>query len=341
MGRRRRRIQEVPKQGFFTFKNKISFREIGTDTVIPESDLCFQDEQFVYQFEFKKPDEDQPTIIPPGIFTLAETSGGSIIIEEAQLRERSLLTSIVNTQKIIDEASTFFNKLHIYEELGEPKARKILLHSAPGFGKTSTITHFCHHSIKEDPGTVVLIWPTNEVSASQISHFLSEESEYTKECTKLILVMEDIGGGEKESSGGARSVDSAMLDLLDGLKVTFFLPTFIIATTNYPQNLLSALADRPGRFDLIMPLKNLSYEEKIALVEFIGKRPLSEADKLVFKNKDTVDFSVAHLKEIVVRSRLHDRSIADVVKELVEHKKNFKKDFADPKDSLGFGSERN
>lgn len=329
-----KRMKEEVKLGNFTLKARLKLDEIDSNTVIPESDLCFQDGGYIYQFQFNEPENNDKRIIKPGVYKLI-SANHKANIEEIQLRERNLLTSVVNTQKIIEEAQTFFKKLHIYEELGEPKSRKVLLYSAPGFGKTSTITHFCQHACQEDPGTVVIIWPTNQVDADTIIDFLGEESEFTKECTRMILVAEDIGGGEKEGNRGSRSVDSGLLDLLDGIRLVFTLPTFIIATTNYPQNLLSALADRPGRFDLIMPLKNMSFDERIALLEFIGKKPLSDEDKVVFKSKSTEDFSVAHLKEIIVRSRLHDKSIATVVKEIVEHRKMFNNGFDDPK-SLGF-----
>ena len=62
---------------------------------------------------------------------------------------------------------------------------------------------------------------------------------------------------------------------------------------------------------------------------------LSDEEKLVFKSKDTEEFSVAHLKEVIIRSRLHDKTLGECVKELVERKRTFKKAFEDTKD-MGF-----
>lgn len=328
-------MSDTVNEGKFVLKNKIPFNEITNATELPESDLCFQDKDNIYQFKFEKPEKDYRVEIKPGIYTLAEQSN-QIVTKESELRERTLLTSVVNTKAIIDEAEVFFKNLDVYEELGEAKARKILLYSDPGMGKTATITSYCHHAIKEDVGTVVLIWPTSQIDSSDILNFLSKHSVYTPECTRMILVIEDIGGGEREGSGQARAVDNSMLDLLDGLQVIFKLPTLIIATTNYPQNLLSALADRPGRFDLLLKLNPPSYEERVALVEFIGKRELSNEEKLAFKAPEAKKFSVAHLKEIIIRSRLHKRSMATVIKELIDHRKKFDKGFEESK-SGGFG----
>lgn len=323
--------------GRFVIKNIIRFDDIKPDTTLPVSDLCFQDDRTIYQFAFEKPEENYKEIIKPGIYVLQDVNN-HIVPVPTEFRARSLLTSVVNTESIIAEANIFFNNLHVYEELEEPKARKILLHSPPGMGKTATITHYCLQAVQQDAGTVILQWPTSQVSSDDVLNFLSKHSEYDAACTRLILLMEDIGGGEREGSYGSRSVDSAMLDLLDGLQVTFRLPTFIIATTNYPQNLLSALADRPGRFDLILALKPPSYNEKIDLVEFIAKRKLDDSEKEAFKAKGCEEFSVAHLKEVVIRSRLHNKPIGEVVKELIQHKKTFNKDFEEDKGGgFGFG----
>ena len=328
-------------EGKFVLKNKTLFKDILNDNVqsLPESDLCFQDEKAIYQFKFEKPEIDHKEIIKPGIFTLSE-SNNRLTLKKSELRIRNLLTSIANTQAIIDEANIFFNNLQVYDFLEEPKARKILIHSDPGMGKTATITQYCQYAIKEDPGTVVMIWPTSEIDSGDVLNFLSKNSEYTKKCTRVILIIEDIGGGEREGTGSARAVDSSLLDLLDGLQVAFKLPTLIIATTNYPQNLLSALADRPGRFDLIRPLKPPTYDEKIRLVEWIAKRPLDDEEKNAFKKKEAEEFSVAHLKEVVIRSMLHKKTVETVVNELIAHRTKFRKAFEDDgKKGMGFGAD--
>jgi SpoVK/Ycf46/Vps4 family AAA+-type ATPase len=326
-------------EGKFVLKKMTPFKDVaeGKTTELSESDLCFQDELNIYQFKFEKPEKEYKEMIKPGIYVLEEVMS-QIRTKESELRTRTLLTSVVNTQAIINEAEVFFKNLDVYEELGEQKARKILLYSDPGMGKSATISMYCQHAIKEDPGTVVLIWPTSQIESSDILNFLSKNSEYTAECTRMILLIEDIGGGEREGSGNARAVDNAMLDLLDGLQITFKLPTLIIATTNYPQNLLSALADRPGRFDLLLKLNPPSFEERVMLVEFIAKRKLTDSEVDALNISGSEKFSVAHLKEVVIRSRLHKRSMREVVNELIKHRKRFDKAFEDKESNKsGFG----
>jgi len=323
--------------GKFKLKKITKLSDVGLTTTLPESDLCFQNGDSVYQFKFERKEKEKKLKVDPGYFVMAEAPGGGITLKETELRQRDLLTSMVNTQAIYSEAEVFFKRLHVYDQLGETKARKILIYSQPGMGKTASITSYCQMAVEQDPGTIIMVWPTSQIESEWVLDFLERKVEYTKKCTRVVLIMEDIGGGESENLGESRGVDSALLDLLDGLRNVFKLPTFMIATTNYPQNLLSALADRPGRFDMMLELDAPSYEEKVQLVEFIAKRVLNAEEKDALASKDIKDFSVAHLKEVVVRSMLHDKSIPQVIKELVAHKKKFHDAFEKKKkDGVGF-----
>ena len=291
-----------------------------------ESDLAIQDDKHIVQLKLIEREREK-SFITPGIFTVVKTPMGGVGLTKSNLRERKLLMSVTNSNVIVDEANCFFSMLDTYKQLERAMKRSVLLYSLPGCGKTASITQFCNDACKEDPGTVVIIWPTTTIRSSEVHNFLSKEVKYKKECTRLILVIEDIGGAEYEGSSGPRGIDGSLLNLLDGIEVTFELPTFIIATTNFPENLLGALADRPGRFDLMTELKPPATDEKIQLLEFIAKRSLTEDEKSVFKDDATVDFSIAHLEEIVMRSILHRKTIRQVVNELVEHKKRFNAGF--------------
>lgn len=321
---------------YFRLKKVTRFADLEAhpDHTIPESDLCFQNQEFIAQFEHVNAKEDYKTSIDPGIFTMVKEAG-LIRLKKTEPRSRNLLTSVMNTQAILSEAKLFFAKLHVYEKLGLQKKRGVLLYSAPGMGKSAAITQFISDAVAEDAGTVVMLWPTSDIDASDVSKFLSVQSDYSSACTRVILILEDIGGAVHEGYDGPRRTDAAMLNLLDGIDVAFKLPTFIIATTNFPQNLLASLADRPGRFDKLIELKAPAYKERIALLEFIAKRPLTDEEKQAFKCKEADDFSIAHLEEVVVRSELHDKSLMATFKEIVEHKKAFKAAF-DKQNGVGF-----
>lgn len=326
------------KDGKFVIKQLTKFSDIleGKVDELPESDLCFQNEEGIAQFKYVAASKKRKKqVIKPGIYTLSSTNMGVVPVE-TELYKQDLLKDILNTTTITNEAKTFFERLDIYEKLKRPKKRGVLLYSDPGMGKSAAISDFCANAVKEDPGTVVMVWPTSKVDAEDVSHFLSVQSEFTKKSTRLILVIEDIGGNEHEGHGGPRGVDSGMLNLLDGLEVTFKLPTFIMATTNYPQNLLKELADRPRRFDLLVKLDPPSAEERVKLAEFISKRDLTDEEQKALMHQKCDVFSIAHIEEMIIRSLLHDKTLMTVIDEIVDHKKAFAKDFVEDGGGMGF-----
>lgn len=330
----------MSKTGKFEVKQVTSFSDLVAGKVkeLGESDLCFQSSTDIIQLAYKDGDEERKLPIKPGFYTLAEDASG-LKTSKIEFRKRDLLEDITSTRSIIQEARLFFSKLSIYEKLNRPKKRGVLLYSAPGYGKSSSIEKFCVDFANEDSGTVVIVWPTSEIEADSIVHFFSHRAEYTPECTRVILIVEDIGGREPGDYRGSQGVNSGLLNLLDGIGVTFKLPTFIVATTNHPESLLQALADRPGRFDRLIKLNPPTHDEKIRLLTFISKRELTDEEKDCIGRKGTEEFSVAHLEEIAVRSLLHDKTYAEVVQEMIDHTKLFKKNFEE-KSGVGFGFDR-
>ncbi len=328
----------MAKQGKFEVKSITKFDDLVTEQVkeLGESDLCFQNSSHIIQLAYKDGEEERKLPIKPGFYTLTETAAG-LATSKIEFRKRDLLEDVTSTKSIIQEARLFFSKLGVYEQLNRPKKRGVLLYSSPGLGKSSAIEKFCVDFANEDPGTVVIVWPTSEIEADSIVHFFSHRAEYTADCTRVILIIEDIGGREPGDYRGSQGVNSGLLNLLDGIGVTFKLPTFIVATTNHPESLLQSLADRPGRFDRLIKLNPPTHEEKVKLLTFISKRELTDEEKECIGRRGTEGFSVAHLEEIVVRSALHDKSFGEVVQEMIDHTKLFEKNFEDGKSSMGFG----
>lgn len=317
--------------GKFKLIKKTAFEDIqeGATVEIPESDLAIQNDKFIMQFKYERPEEERRYEVKPGTYMLVETPGG-VQCAKTEMTNEPLLETIDNTSRIVAEARKFFSRLHVYEKRNRTKKRGVLLYSKPGMGKTQAIKKFCRDLCKEDPGTVVFIWPTSSIEADSIIRFLNHQSVFI-ECTRLVLIVEDIGGGEREGRHERTAVDSGLLDLLDGQGVTFRLPTFIVATTNHPENLLASLADRPGRFDLLLELAAPNLKERIALVEFIAQRDLVADEKEALNQKGVEEFSIAHLGEIVIRADLDDKTYSQVITELLEHSKKFKRGFENSK----------
>jgi ATP-dependent 26S proteasome regulatory subunit len=324
-------------EGKFVLKRRYSLEDIeqGVIKEIPESDLAFQTDKFVVQYEYQDEEEDKgKTTIRPGVYTLEQTSFG-IKPKKIELKTHNLLETATNTRLIEKEAQVFFSKLDVYKKYKKDARRAILLYSAPGMGKSSTIAKISKDFIAEDPGTVVIFWDTSDLRPSAVGKFFSTGSKFSKKCTRMIFIMEDIGGGNAEGYHGPKTADSGLLELLDGAGVSFRKPTFIIATTNTPESLLKSLADRPGRFDQMFELEGPNADERIALATHIAGREITEQEANALAGKDAEGLSIAHISEIVIRSELHDKSFSKVIKEMKDHKKKIEAAFAKAQSKMG------
>lgn len=317
----------------FKIKQITKIKElIDKKLTIPTSDLTVQatvnNEEHLIQFEMEKAKKIVKTI-KPGVWTFQKTNAG-LELTDMPIRTLDLLESVVNTQTIKDEVSKFFNKIHVYERAGEVAKRSILLYSQPGLGKSSCITKLIKELTSDDPGTVVIVWDTSSYRSSDVSEFLSRGSEYIDECTRLFLIMEDIGGGNTEGYGSKQPAEAALLEMLDGVGQIFKLPTFNVATTNTPQMLLKSLADRPGRFDKMIELEPPDAQDRLKLAEFYASkigRELSAADNKAIASKQADNLSIAHIKEVIFRAELDDKTISEVIAEMKAHSEKVSKEF--------------
>lgn len=326
------------KQGFFKIKQVTKLSDLTSQEVkiIPESDLTIQTNDEIVQFEYEEGDDKDKFIIKPGCFTIEENSCGTNL-ESFKLKKNALLESIDNTHIIRSEAEKFFNKIDTYRKLKRDPKRSLLLCSVPGVGKTAAINKVCEEFLAES-GTCVVVWDTSSVRAHVVSSFFLSDSEFEDSVKKLILVIEDIEGGTSEDYNGPRKADSSLLNLLDGIGDPFKgVPTFIIATTNNPEQSVGALIDRPGRFDKVMQMKTPNEKECIELIKFIaGKDSLSGTEIEAAKIAAAEEFSIAHIQELVVRSMIDDISILEATGQLKEHKKRFKNAFQQNVTGIGF-----
>lgn len=295
---------------------------------IPESDITFQTKDHIIQLDLK--DDKIPKekyTIESGVF-IFETTDSGLILSPIELRRNKMLETVSATEEILKEGDKFFNRLDVYKKRSLIAKRAILLMSAPGIGKTAAINLTCHKYREKDEKTCVIVWNTAGIKSKDVLDFFMADSKF-KDVSKMIMIMEDIGGGSVDEYDGPKGVDASMLNLLDGVGNPFQdIPTFIIATTNHPEQVAEALIDRPGRFDKCLELLSPTKNEAIQLYKFFLDKELDEdtlkASELAAKN----NFSIAHISESVTRSELDDTTVLQAVESLIEHKKKFKKAFS-------------
>jgi SpoVK/Ycf46/Vps4 family AAA+-type ATPase len=260
--------------------------------------------------DLKMPDEEEDAryYIRPGSYRVTPKNGlQSIKFSDSVYHETE---TSVRLRKLFN---TFKSNLHVYEELGiTNKKRGILLGSAPGVGKSSLINNFCKALSTEEKACVLFI-DSEEVNYETIISMFRKAN--TEDTSFIVVVIEDIGGGDLNDR--RHSVDSTMLNFLDGQEGMFSIPTLIVATTNHLDLLANSLTSRPGRFDFVEEVMPPGDEESFKFVEDFIKRPMNDSEKSVIRGKK---FTPAYLRECVIRHRLDSISFEEAVEQLTKQR---------------------
>lgn len=301
------------------------FCESDYSTLTPEG-------KFVQLAYVELETEATPFKVEPGIYSIMQNMSG-LYLEKTSFTQDKILEDFVNTVEIEEKAACFFRNVDKYKEWGiDVPTRKILLYGAPGGGKTTALARIAN-KYNDEGRTAVVIFPTEKFEAYQIKDFI-KTFQYVN-IDRLILIMEDIGGVEMEEV--RRSSDSGLLSLLDNQEKTLKIPTLVIATTNYPEVFMGNLMNRPGRFDDKIKTKLPIAAARVKLTEFFAKRPLVEEESKVLLSKIAEGLSPAHIKEIVIRAAIHEKTLLQTINEVIKEVEEYKKAFKENTGSVGLG----
>lgn len=310
---------------FFKVKSIKDINDMKVGDVIEPSDYVVNNENLFVQLEYhnigRKAD---PIIVEPGIYTAKYTSSG-LQLFETEFSKETILESFVSTKEITDKIDSFIRNIDKYEEMGFDVAKRaILMHGPPGTGKTSSISCAIRKYTKSMK-VVVFTWKTDVVEPDDIKS-LFKQIEF-KDVDLLFFIAEDIGGVEAEDA--RINSRSSLLSLLDNQEKTFKIPTLIIATTNFPEMFLANIANRPQRFDDKIKVGFPSAESRRELFKFVTKDRATEEDLNEITKKQYNEFTPAHLKEVLVRSTIYEKTFIDCMREMIKEIEQYNTAFTD------------
>lgn len=210
--------------------------------------------------------------------------------DDVILKEKAKEEIILNTIFPLDNETDCI----IY---GIPWRRGLLFGGIAGTGKTQVCRVLCN----KVPEGVTVIWATPKaLYETTCVSLLFEAARYLR---PTLLIIEDI-----DFIGTDRSIDNGdvlgeLLTQLDGNDPNH--GVFVVATTNRPQLLDIALANRPSRFDVKMEFKVPDSNERIRLIKLFTKNMKFENVPDYGKLSAMVEgLTGAHIKEAFVHAQL-------------------------------------
>ena len=225
-------------------------------------------------------------------------------------KDRQLFDSIKNAtfdnlvlpaslkRQIQTDFQRFFDSRELYERYGIPWKRGAIFIGPPGNGKTHTLKALVNQLGR--PCLYVRSFGDDEDNIAE----LFERARAIKPC---IVVLEDLDSMIDDKNR------AFLLNELDGFKSNT--GVVVLATTNHPEKLDSAILDRPSRFDRKYYFELPAEAERLA---YIGKwneelQPELRVSKCAAVEvvRKTQNFSFAYLKELFVSSMVQWVSIGN------------------------------
>jgi ATP-dependent Clp protease adapter protein ClpS len=197
------------------------------------------------------------------------------------------------TLKLLDRnVLSFVGSREQLRRLGQSTRKGILLYGPPGTGKTHTIRYLASNL----PGHTTLI-----ITAAQVA-LLAHYMALARLLQPAMVVIEDVDliARDRDEMGPCEeSLLNGLLNEMDGLKEDADI--LFILTTNRPEQLESALSNRPGRIDQAIEVPLPDDDGRSKLVQLYGKGlPLGET--LVSEAAQrTKGVSAAFIKELMRR----------------------------------------
>jgi len=176
---------------------------------------------------------------------------------------------------------------------GQHLKRGLLLHGAPGTGKTHTVRYLMGRMLD---CTVILI-------TGQAMRFIEPAAALARRLQPAMVILEDVDliAEDRSFHDGSSPLLFALLDAMDGIGADADV-TFVL-TTNRAEMLERALVDRPGRVDLAMEIPKPDRQARERLIRLYAGRLALDAD-LAPVIEATEGATASFIKELLRRAVL-------------------------------------
>ncbi|MBD8078771.1 AAA family ATPase [Cellulosimicrobium arenosum] len=194
----------------------------------------------------------------------------------------------------------------VLRSAGQHLKRGVLLHGAPGTGKTHTVRHL----VGESPGTTVILLAGGALQLVRLA------AETARALQPAVVVLEDCDliAEDRSFHDGPQPLLFEVLDAMDGLAQDA--DVAFVLTTNRADLLERALAQRPGRVDLAVeiPLPDENARRRLFAL-YRGGLPFSAAvlDDVARRTDGvTASFVKEAIRRAVLRAAEAGHGVGDV-----------------------------
>jgi hypothetical protein len=237
-----------------------------------------------------RPASDTTAKLSPGFYRIGADMSGMYFARMAISTEGLIRLPDTNSDKVIEEIQSFWEKENLFRENKLTYKRGILLHGPPGSGKTATARIVTEDVIGRGGIVIQFFDPDGFASALRVLREIQPD-------IPVVVLMEDL------DTILYRFVESSVINLLDGVgmidKVVF------LATTNYPEKMGERVVNRPSRFDRRFYIGPPNEEARRLYLTHLFSQGVEDPQQMALAKldqwvKDTEGMSIAHLKELFV-----------------------------------------
>jgi SpoVK/Ycf46/Vps4 family AAA+-type ATPase len=245
----------------------------------------------------------------PGVYKVDQDDRGLFLQLQNVISDNIVSLPETANVKVLSGMKKFWQSKARYNKFGLVYKRGILLWGPPGSGKSVTINLLMQELI--DLQGIVLLCSHPDILSTMLSRVRLMEPDRS-----IIVVLEDID--EIIDKYGEHSI----LAMLDGENMVS--DVTYLATTNYPDKLGARIVNRPSRFDeriyVGMPsaVARAAYLKHATTYKDDEGKTVEGLDEPTLEQwtKDTEDFSIAHLRELVAASFCLEQPYKSVLKRL-------------------------
>jgi SpoVK/Ycf46/Vps4 family AAA+-type ATPase len=240
--------------------------------------------------------------LPAGHYSIRVSNERGIFFAKKEIASDELMIlPDTASDDVIASIESFWTKKEQYRAFKFLWKRGILLYGPPGSGKTCTVQIVANKIVEKGGLAIYVSNPQLTIQGLDLLRYIEPDR-------PVVVILEDIDAIIEKFG------ESDLLSLLDG---EFQVDNAVfLATTNYPEELDDRIKNRPSRFDIVRKIGMPSEAARKMYLTAKNPRIKDNEEELARWVKDTNEFSIAHMKELIISIECLELPYAECIERL-------------------------